>query len=153
MRGGHRQRALAGAFVVFSASAAQAASWKAQGAGTLVNTRMLHTATLLPGGKVLIAGGQISGSITAGAEYHDPLTGSWSVAPSMVAARYQHSAVLLQNGKVLVIPGSDGSVALASAELFDPSTGVWSATGPLSQARFQHHTTVLQDGRVLVIGG
>src|SRR5436309_1247369 len=123
MPGGHFQRALAGAFVIFSALAAQAAAWKNQGAGTLVNARMLHTATLLPGGKVLAAGGQISGAITAGTELHDPVAGTWSGAASMTAVRYQHSAVLLQNGKVLAIAGSDGSVALASAELFNPSTG------------------------------
>jgi hypothetical protein len=71
-----------------------------------------HTATLLPDGMVLVAGG---GSPTA--EVYDPSTGLFSPTGSMASERTGHSATLLSNGKVLVAGG--GSWApLDSAELY-----------------------------------
>lgn len=48
--------------------------------GSLVTGRDAHTATLLPSGKVLVAGGL---SYLSGAELYDPTTGTWT-------ARYVH---------------------------------------------------------------
>jgi hypothetical protein len=71
-----------------------------------------HTATLLPNGMVLVAGG---GSPTA--EVYDPSTGVFSPTGSMESERTGHSATLLSNGKVLVAGGGSFS-PLASAELY-----------------------------------
>src|SRR5437588_11827984 len=62
-------------------------------------------ATLLPSGKVLVAGGNSFGS----AELYDPATGTWSYTGSLNIARRGHTATLLQNGKVLIAWGDDES--------------------------------------------
>ena len=78
-----------------------------------------HTATLLPSGKVLVAGGY-NGSTLSSAELYDSATGSWSSTGSMGTARSIHTATLLPNGNVLAAGGADGSVSLSSAELYEP---------------------------------
>jgi hypothetical protein len=129
----------------------------ARGANTFENTNSLigarsgHSATLLPDGKVLVAGGFI-GSALASSEIYDPATGHWSAAGVLPAARSSHTATLLLNGKVLVAGGSSGG-ALASAALYDPATGAWTPTGSLATGRYSHTATLLADGRVLVAGG
>ena len=70
---------------------------------------MYHTATLLPNGKVLVAGGVVTAAILlASAELYDPATGTWTATGSLNTARYYHTATLLPNGKVLVA-GGDGT--------------------------------------------
>ena len=70
--------------------------------GSLNTARYFHTATLLPSGKVLVAGGY-NGSILSSAELYDPATGMWTPTTGpMINARDGHTATLLPNGKVLV---------------------------------------------------
>jgi len=112
-----------------------------------------HTATLLPSGKVLIAGW---GPATA--ELFDPSTGTFKATGSMVEARVSHTATLLKNGKVLVAAGigqvGGGPGVLAEAELYDPATGSFSQTlGHLANSRQWHTASLLADGKVLVAGG
>ena len=64
-----------------------------------------HTATLLPNGKVLVAGGSNGGGSLSSAELYDPASGSWSTTGSLATARDYHTATLLPNGKVLVAGG------------------------------------------------
>src|SRR5262245_34949082 len=71
-----------------------------------------HTATLLPNGKVLVAGGALfdpdSGTESlSSADLYDPATGIWSGTGSLGTARAYHTATLLPNGKVLVVGGYD----------------------------------------------
>ena len=88
--------------------------------GGMATARLLRTATLLPSGKLLIAGGADANtsSAVASAELVDPATGTFSPTGSMATARFGHTAVLLSSGKVLVAGGArtSGSM-LASAEL------------------------------------
>jgi Kelch motif/Galactose oxidase, central domain len=93
--------------------------------GSLATARSSHTATLLPGGQVLVAGGTImtsSGSTYfSSAELYDPSSGNWWLAPSLANARWQDTATMLGNGQVLVAGGGNlASGALASSELFTP---------------------------------
>jgi len=118
--------------------------------GSLGAERNGHTATLLPDGKVLVAGGDSSGTA---AELFDPAAGTWSATGSLNSARARHTATLLPDGKVLVAGGLDGNFTLASAELYDPVSGTWSATGSLGTERNGHTATLLPDGKVLVAGG
>ena len=88
--------------------------------GSLGTARYVHTATLLPNGNVLVAGG-IGGSTgyLASAELYDPASGTWSATGSLGTARKFHTATLLPNGNVLVAGGIGGSTGyLASAELY-----------------------------------
>jgi Galactose oxidase, central domain/Kelch motif len=133
--------------------------------GSMRTARAGHTATLLPDGRVLVAGGSgTDGQGLTSAELYDPQTGTFSVTGSMTAGRFQQTATLLPGGRVLVAGGFiDGGMAaggtntaassLASAELYDPTTGTFSATGSMGTPRAGHTATLLPDGRVLVAGG
>src|SRR4029077_16863204 len=83
--------------------------------GSLNTARYVHTATLLPNGKVLVAGGRgTSGGDLTSAELYDSATETWTASGSLAVARESHTATLLPNGKVLVAGGYNGG-SLASA--------------------------------------
>ncbi len=92
--------------------------------GSLNTARFDHTATLLPDGMVLVAGGHIVTGYSNSAELYDPAHGSWSATGSLNTARYQHTATLLSTGKVLVAGGNFQSGYSGSAELYEPSGSV-----------------------------
>jgi len=103
-----------------------------------------YTATLLPSGKVLIAGGN-----AATAELYDPATGTFTRTGDMTTPRSNHSATLLPDGKVLIAGGS--SLLPSSAELYDPSTGTFSSTGDMLQAGAGAGAAILlANGTVLI---
>ena len=123
-----------------------------------------HTATLLPNGTVLLAGGFINdvwddyldSTSDNGAGLYDSATGVWSGTGNMTANRGDHTATLLANGKVLIAGGADPDptgTGLASAELYDPSTGTFTQTGSMAVGRYLHTATLLQNGKVLIVGG
>ncbi len=121
--------------------------------GSLATARERHTATLLPSGKVLVAGGTGTSGVVADAEVFDPTTGTWSAAASLAEARHDHTATLLPSGSVLLAGGYGATARLASAELYDPATGTWSTTGSLASARDAHTATLLPSGQVLLAAG
>jgi len=124
--------------------------------GSLNTGRDLHVATLLPGGRILVAGGTDNtspsiGICTDSAELYDPATGTFSNTGKMTVGRctlWWSDAPVLSNGKVLILGGGG-----QTAELFDPSTGSFSPTGNLTVPRGAPSVTLLTDGRVLVAGG
>jgi N-acetylneuraminic acid mutarotase len=118
--------------------------------------RYYHSATLLPGGKVLVAGGTAGGATLATAEVYDPTANSWQGTASMPSPRYTHGSVQLPGG-VLVVGGSrmSGSTEIfdPSAELYDASSGTWTSAGSMTTSRWGHTVTLLASGKVLVVGG
>ena len=127
--------------------------------GSMTSPRLGQTATLLPSGKVLIAGGRTGDSTDslASAELYDPASGTFRPTGSMSSTRAWHTATLLTNGEVLIAGGTTGLVLpgapLASAELYDPATGKFSPTGSMATARTAQTETRLKDGRVLIAAG
>lgn len=127
--------------------------------GSMATTRIGHTATLLPDGKVLITGGRVVRSDGLGpegvsAELYDPASGTFARTGDMTIDRSGHSATLLPNGKVLIAGGTAGnSVSTNTAELYDPATGTFSRTGDMRLAQSFHEATLLNTGKVLVTGG
>ena len=119
-----------------------------------------HTASLLPDGRVLVAGGYPGGGPSppplAVAEIFDPESATWSRAADLQVRRWGHSAVVMADGRVLIAGGngsSFGYLDLGSVEAFDPGTASWIGLRPLNAGRTSHTATVLRDGRVLVVGG
>jgi hypothetical protein len=119
-------------------------------------TRFGHTATLLPNGKVLIAGGSIYHSDSgylASAEVFDPASNTFSIVGSMASPRRYHTATLLHDGRVLVAGGSNVNGSLATAEEYDPASGTWSTAPSMTRPRAGHRATRLLNGQVLIVGG
>lgn len=138
-----------------TSSPGEVSSWTST--GELNIGRYAHTATLLPNGKVLVAGGVGSDTCftpTNSAELYDPDSGTWTPTGSLNTARSGHTATLLQNGLVLIAGGYDGGY-LNSAELYDPATGTWHPTASFKTIRAQTSTPsapLLLNGKVLVVG-
>ncbi|MCC7104742.1 MAG: protein kinase [Chloroflexi bacterium] len=87
----------------------------------MATPRVLHSATLLADGSVLVVGGAGSkDAALAATERYDPGANAWQAAPAMGRARGLHTATLLRDGRLLVVGGistSDGS-GLATAERY-----------------------------------
>jgi N-acetylneuraminic acid mutarotase len=103
------------------------------------------TATLLPNGEVLVAGGENSTGFLASAELYTPATGKWT-ATGTGRPFSAPQAVLLANGDVFVVGGG------GQTELYNPKTGSWSP-GASFDDRNGFSVTLLGTGKVLVAGG
>lgn len=123
---------------------------------SMLGRRDGHSATLLPDGRVLIAGGSDNDRLST-AELFNPFDGTWVSAPALPEAFYGHAATLLHDGSVLIVggdvPRGPGAAGSAHAAIYDPVGDTWTLTGSLSTPRIAHQATLLRDGRVLVTGG
>jgi hypothetical protein len=115
--------------------------------------RCAHTATLLPNGTVLVAGGYADDTTIANAELYDPNAGVFAATGSLTAARRSHTATLLPSGMMLVAGGYASGAILASAESYDPGIGRFVADGSMTETRWLHTATLLPSGTVLIAGG
>jgi len=124
--------------------------------GNMNTARQGHTATLLPDGKVLIAGGGNDACLTQSvacqlysAELYDPATGTFTLISNLMnRPREGHTATLLNSGKVLIVGGAFGD-----PELYDPEAGTFTGAGTFTEQPQYHTATLLPDGRVLIAGG
>ncbi|MGH9178649.1 MAG: IPT/TIG domain-containing protein, partial [Acidimicrobiales bacterium] len=127
----------------------------------LTTPRAASTATLLPNGQVLLAGGyalqntaqQVPSVLT---DVFDPPTGQWAPGPPMNQPRAGHTATLTSCG--LVVAGGYGRIEAGRLLLSNPPeiyvlNRGWVATGLLAQPRVEHGAALLDDGSVLVAGG
>lgn len=119
--------------------------------------RATHSATLLPDGNVLIAGGfRTEGTreiAIADAELYDPTADQFAPIAPMTEPRSGHTATLLPSGDVLIVGGWGAQGRTAGAELYHPGSRTFEAIGALAAPRASMTATLLPDGRVAIIGG
>ncbi|MCK9365151.1 MAG: DUF1566 domain-containing protein [Syntrophales bacterium] len=136
--------------------------------GSMNVPRWGHTATLLPDGKVLIAGGYnyTSGSHTNldSAELYDPATGQFTLlASKMSSPRRQHTATPFTDPttkapKILIAGGINSGGAAQSdtwsvtnkADLYDVATSTFAPTGNLVAGRGTHRATTIPGASMTV---
>jgi Galactose oxidase, central domain len=131
------------------------------GSAPLLTARVGATATALPSGEVLIAGGTDSaGNPTNTAEVFDPGTGETSATGNnMSTPRAFHSATLLGDNTVLIAGGMTDNVGdlTSSADIYDPGANTFTATGAMFEPLGAHAAVLLNAGtlagQVLISGG
>jgi hypothetical protein len=117
--------------------------------------RAAHSATLVAGGRVLLAGGMSDQyGLAAGADVYDPDTKGFRLAGSLLRRpRAYHQAVGVGAGSAMLLGGWDGSGATATTEFYDRIIGDLVPGPTMTEDRDFHAAVVLQDGRILVTGG
>jgi hypothetical protein len=117
-----------------------------------------HTTTLLPSGRIVVAGGMVAESgdplrqeVSASVLVRDAVSGVFHSGGSILAPRAGHDAEFLPDGHVLVIGGQDPAAG-GTAEAWDPASGTASQLAPLS-IRLSGTATRLPDGTLLLSGG
>jgi hypothetical protein len=146
--------------------------------GKMNFARAHATASVLSGGKILIAGGTESGNRGLSlntAEIYDPTTGTFALTTAafpgtgtnMTDFRTNHTATTLNDGTILIAGGEDDTgpahaqhAGLGTAEIYDPSTGSFTATAQgmtagrnLATATLISGSGTALDGQVLIAGG
>jgi hypothetical protein len=117
--------------------------------------RAFHTTTALPGGDLVVAGGQdLGGAPLASCFRYNAAAGTFTPIAPLNTARRKHAAVPSRDGGILVIGGFGPTGAtLSSVEAYDPVLDAWNPVAPLSGSRANHTATVIAGTRVLVVGG
>lgn len=122
------------------------------------STRVGAAVVELDDGRVLIAGGEVDGSVVATAELYDPTTDTVTALPDMNNAHADTPAVIIDDNVVLVAAGrGTGGTATGEADVFvyDPTnaTGTWETVPALATARTDAGIIGLGAGHAVVAGG
>ncbi|MFO0648203.1 MAG: DUF1566 domain-containing protein [Polyangiales bacterium] len=133
-------------------------TWRS--AGTLADARSGHSATALPSGGVLIAGGCGDAMCLRTL----PTTELWSAeatsggvfraGATMPGARHDHTATTLATGEILFAGGANGAASsLPTAQVYLPAEDRWAAVEAMHLDRAYHVAMLLDSRNVLLAGG
>jgi hypothetical protein len=119
--------------------------------------RAFHTATRLPGGKVLLAGGEVEsveGTVPVGNALVLDVAQRTYTGVTLKAARGHHAAAADASGRVLFVGGlGAGGAVVSEAEGYDPETGrVFTVDTPVPRVGMGV-VPVRQGQRLAVVGG
>ncbi|WP_162916211.1 RHS repeat-associated core domain-containing protein [Burkholderia sp. PAMC 26561] len=124
---------------------------------SLIQSRIGHSATLLPDGTIFVFGGtDESGSVVNTGEIVDLHAGAPRTLGTLgLISRSGHTATLLADGTVLLVGGRDArGVGVADAELFDPMSQTASHINTrLDPVRWDQVAALLPTAGVLLVGG
>lgn len=135
--------------------------------GSMSIPRSIHTATLLPNGRVFIAGGydptlcptcSTTPTIVT-TETYDPASQTFGSSHNLIQQRAYHTATLLGNGKALIVGGYNGKDDLGNrgilqtAEIYDPVSDSVIPAGSMLVRNHAHTATLDADGAVKMFGG
>lgn len=121
---------------------------------SMAEPRSVFSATVLPTGSVLVAGGgnSLPGELDS-AEIYDPLRNRWRSVAALPQGRFLHGASVLRDGRVMLTGGIIQGAATSSTTLFDVELESWSAGPPMTVPRNDLTAHLLNDGRLIVAGG
>lgn len=119
-------------------------------AGTLLVWRYSPSATLLPDGRVMVAGGRQHDGEQGmkGVEMWDAGTQTFQASSPLSEGRTMHRAVVLKDGRVLLAGGRAKLI-----EIYNPKTDKWRKAGRTRQATVSTFVAALSDGRAIIAGG
>ncbi|MGB0952427.1 MAG: Kelch repeat-containing protein [Planctomycetota bacterium] len=148
--------------------------------GTWTNTanmakyRAGATATVLPDGRVLVAGGtegngshelhdvaDLLGTALKSTEIYDPVTDTWSFGSNMTEFKAGAMAITLSDGRWLVSGGVTHTLLFGipipdfsnNQQVYDPTTGNWSNVANMKDKRALGGIALMQNGSVYIAGG
>jgi N-acetylneuraminic acid mutarotase len=120
----------------------------------LERLRCTHSATLLPDGRICVAGGQANWEHWTSVEFYSPGVKRVLDVGAMLDPRTYHAAVLMNDSEVFLVAGQQGLSAWCDkTEGFDLKSGTSRARAPMHIPRGNFSLTPLADGRLLVVGG
>jgi len=120
--------------------------------------RVEHTATLLPDGRILVAGGYnpATPGNTLLCEIYDPVQGLCTPVANTALNRFGHTATRLANGWVVIVGGRSlaTNALLNNAVVYKPELGGFDPTPiTMDRARALHTATLLGSRQLLIAGG
>ncbi len=121
---------------------------------TMPRKRMGAATALLPGKKILIAGGWDSGGLSDALLY-DVATDTYEpIASPLPNTHWSGRAIVLDNGKVLIAGGDSGAyTATNKTTLYDVSTKVFSNGPAMSHHRSHFDVAKIGPGKWMLLGG
>lgn len=109
--------------------------------------------TALPGGDLLLAGGQVSAGLSDRTYLYSVLQNQWTLAAPLSLPRFATVAVLASNGRAYVIGGSTTGpyAAVDLIEEYDPASNTWTTRAQMTTARYT--PAAIADGSLIYVFG
>jgi len=116
-----------------------------------IGTRMRHSATLLPDGRVFVGLGTDPGT-TRSSFIYNPATNTFTSVADAPGPNADHAMIVLPDGRLMTIAGGD-DLLLESAMIYDLATNSWTYGPKMVHRRESPKAVTLNTGKTLVLGG